>query len=411
MKRLSAFGWSRVLMVAALLAAALTVVQCAHSGDDDDDVILSSRSYQGHASDRDNNNLVSVYPKIYGTRLDDCQTCHRGQPVIDDKANTVNPNPCSYCHYIIHPPAGWTNLPTKMYQTLNQFGLDYKMYGRSEAALRKIADLDSDGDGFTNKEEILDLRYPGSADSYPGLAMCPTLTVSMSDIKALPKHVQFGLANTTKQQFDFYATYGGVKIIDLLADQGLAGATLAAATNVDILSPDGFSQTFTVAEITNQFPYHQFFPGFGSDLLAPNCAFVEYPDNTYTYGYGDTITDDQWHILAYEREGLPLDPVWLDPVTNRIEGEGPFRNVIPPGNSDPLLNQPDRGKNADLTGCTMPEWNYNTLKDHNAGRMNKGAVIIRIQPMPTTCEEFDLINGGFGLADAEQVLIYGHGVE
>lgn len=402
-----------VLVMALLLGLGLAA-GCRHAGSGHGKgTIFSSRAYQGHASDADNDNLVQVWPKIRGTRLDDCQTCHWGQPVKNNTAAVVIPNPCSYCHYLQHPPAGWTDLPNNIYDTLNQFGRDYLAHGRDNRALRKIADDDSDGDGFTNAEEIKDLRYPGSAASYPGLALCPVITVTLAQIRAMPEHVQFGLANTTKQQFDYYATYGGVKIIDLLTDQGLGGSTVASATNIDILSPDGFAQTFTVAEITNQFPPHQFFPGLGSADLGPDCGLIEYPAETYGYGYGDTIGDEQWHILAYEREGLPLDPVWLNPVSDKIEGEGPFRNIIPPGSTNYLLNQPDRGKGISYAGCapTVPTWVYNSANDHNAGRMAKGAVIIRIKPMPTTCEEFDLINGGYGLADAEQLLIYGHGVE
>ncbi len=117
---------------------------------------------------------------------------------------------------------------------------------------------------------------------------------------------------------------------------------------------------------------------------------------TYGLGFGEEIPDDQWHILAFEREGLPLEPCFLDPVSGKINGEGPLRNIIPPGSSGPALNTPDRGRNADTSGCKMREWDYDPAKDHNAGRMAKGAVILRIQPMPEGCEEFDLINGGSG---------------
>ena len=42
--------------------------------------------------------------------------------------------------------------------------------------------------------------------------------------------------------------------------------------------------------------------------------------------------------------------------------------------------------------------------------MIKGVVIIRINPMPEGCEEFDIINGGWALIDERTILIYGHGV-
>ena len=84
--------------------------------------VISSRSYQGHASDADINNFVTVYQHTVGTRLDDCQTCHTGGEVTDDDVETVYANPCDYCHYVIHPPEDWTGLPTAFAQTLNPYG-------------------------------------------------------------------------------------------------------------------------------------------------------------------------------------------------------------------------------------------------------------------------------------------------
>ena len=119
---------------------------------------------------------------------------------------------------------------------------------------------------------------------------------------------------------------------------------------------------------------------------------------------------EQWHILAYERDGQSLESSYLDPVTGKILGEGPFRNVIPPGSDNDDFNTPDRGKNQDNTGCTLREWDFDGDKDHNAGSMVKGTMIIRINPMPTSCEEFDIINGGWAFIDETAILIYGHGV-
>jgi hypothetical protein len=247
--------------------------------------------------------------------------------------------------------------------------------------------------------------------SYPGLELCPVIIVTLAELKAMPSHTQFGLANTTKQQYDFYATYTGVKIKDILEAKGI---DITGVTSIDVLAPDGFAKTFTVEQITGQFPDHRFYPGFGVGDLGTDCAFVEYPDETYGLAYGDWIGaelgHEQWHILAYEREGLPLESCYPDPVTGRIEGEGPFRNVIPPGSPNDDLNTPDRGKNVDVSGCTLTEWNYGYEKDHNAGSMVKGAVIIRINPMPGGCEEFDIINGGWAMIDAGVILIYGHNV-
>lgn len=177
------------------------------------------------------------------------------------------------------------------------------------------------------------------------------------------------------------------------------------------MAPDGYARSFTVEQITQQYPAHRFFSGLGVADLDANCAFVEYPANTYSYANGDLILDEQWHILAYQREGQPLESSYLDPATARIIGEGPFRNIIPPGAGDDALNQPDRGQNWDTNGCTLLEWNYQGDKNHNAGSMVKAMVILRVNPMPDGYEEFDIQNGGWAMVDAAQILIYGHGVE
>ena len=396
---------------ALILFSVLAGVHCSEDETTAPEEIVSSRSYQGHASDADINNFVREYPFTVGTRLDDCQTCHAGGTVMDDEAEEVHANACDYCHYVIHPPTGWTNLPASFSETLNPYGAAYDDAGRNAGAVGTIDALDSDGDTFTNGEEIADIRYPGDDTSYPGLALCPVITVTLAELKAMPSHTQFGLANTTKQQYDFYATYTGVKIKDLLEARGI---DLTGATSIDVLAPDGFAKTFTIEQITGQYPDHRFYPGFGAEDLGTDCAFVEYPDETYGLAYGEwigvEIGHEQWHILAYEREGLPLESCYLDPITGRIEGEGPFRNVIPPGSMTDDLNTPDRGKNVDVSGCTLPEWNYDYEKDHNAGSMVKGAVIIRINPMPGGCEEFDIIYGGWAMIDAGVILIYGYNV-
>ena len=402
---------SLVLLFWTIVIFTLVGIHCSNDNGTGPET-TSSRAYQGHATDADINNFVRAYKSAVGTRLDDCQTCHAGGVVGQPKTTgDVHANPCDYCHYIIHPPEGWTGLPTSFDETLNPYGADYKEAGRDYDAILDIADMDSDEDGYSNKDEIDGLRYPGDEESYPGLDLCPVVKITMDEIQTMPKHTQFGLGNTTKQQFDFYSTYSGVKIKDLLDAKGI---DVDGATSIDILAPDGYAKTFTIDQITEQYPDHRFYSGFGVDELSTDCAFVEYPEETYGLGYGDWIGQEigheQWHILAYECEGMPLEASYLDPVSGKINGEGPFRNIIPPGSEDDDLNTPDRGKNWDTSGCTMHEWDYNFDKDHNAGSMVKGAVIIRINPIPEGCEEFDILNGGWAMVDEESILIYGHNV-
>ncbi len=173
-------------IILPLLALAMgLLINCSDDDPLAPDEIRSSRSYQGHASDTDINNFVKANPHTVGTRLDDCQTCHKGGEVTSDRG-PVTANPCDYCHFVIHPPAGWTGLPTSFAETLNPYGTAYDDAGRDGAALAAIDGLDSDGDGFDNDEEIDDLRYPGDAGSYPGLELCATVKVTMADLLEMP---------------------------------------------------------------------------------------------------------------------------------------------------------------------------------------------------------------------------------
>ena len=71
------------------------------------------------------------YPSAVGTRTDQCQLCH-----------TTNFN-----------------------FTRNPYGTDYEKNGHNFTI---IEPLDSDGDGFTNIDEIHNLTFPGDAKDFPG---------------------------------------------------------------------------------------------------------------------------------------------------------------------------------------------------------------------------------------------------
>lgn len=396
------------------------------------DTIFTSRAYKGHARDTDMNLFAKTYPSVYGTRLDDCQTCHGGGTVTDDQGDPVDTDPCSFCHYIVHPPAGWTDLPNGWEDTLNLFGLAYKMNGRDAGALSAIEGDDSDGDSYTNLEEILDLKFPGNPGSMPGQTVCPAVEVTLTEIDndaAITKHSQFTFANTNKQQYDFYANYRGVKIKDLVNVYGGLDLDVVSGASIDsiqIIAPDGYRRTFTIEQVRDQFDDHYYYSGLGVGDLGATCSFVEYPSNTNSLADGETIPFDQWHIIAYEREGLSLESAYLDPTSGKIVGEGPFRNVIPPYDMNPLggdscnrvdpqdpdfIYAPDWGKYTDGSGCSIDEiYPYLSCKSHNAGDMIKAAVIIKVEPMPAGCEEFDVKNSGWSLIEDEKIMIYGYGI-
>jgi DNA-binding NarL/FixJ family response regulator len=83
-------------------------------------IVISLLSHTGTASANSNDwaNAQAVFPVMVGSRIDNCALCH-------------------------------TNA-----SALNPFGAAYKAAGRSQDALIAIQNLDSDGDGFTNLQEI-----------------------------------------------------------------------------------------------------------------------------------------------------------------------------------------------------------------------------------------------------------------
>lgn len=103
-------------------------------------VYTLSRTTGASANSNDLSNAVSAYPSINGTRLDTCTLCH-----------------------------------TSSIPNLNPFGSAYKNAGRSTSAFSAIESTDSDGDGFTNIQEIMALTFPGDASDFPAQSP-PTAT-------------------------------------------------------------------------------------------------------------------------------------------------------------------------------------------------------------------------------------------
>ena len=364
---------------------------------------VSSRAYKGHANDRDMANLVVVYPNIVSTRLDDCQACHTSGTVTSGGRDR-HKNACDFCHYIPFPDDEATGQPENFEQTLNAYGLAYDIAGRDVAALRSIGSQDSDEDGASNDEEAADGKYPGDAGSRLGQRVAPMKILDMADLEALPAHSQFLLANSHKQQFDFYASYTGVRVIDLLTAVGVNPEEIDGIT---VIAPDGYMKDFSSDAILQSYPKGEFYWGLDPDGLGTECGFVTYPpDLPEGLGHGDEIPDDQWLILAYERDGEAVEPSYLDPTSGKINGSGPLRIVVP----QTVPGMPDRGSQYSPTSCD-DGYDFDDTKDHNAGLMVRGVIAIRVNPMPEGYEEFDHMNGGWAYVDAGQLILYGAGIE
>jgi len=388
----------KTFILLSCLMLLISFMGCGNDDDESDTPAVSSRAYKGHENDLDANNLCSAYPAVVGTRIDDCRTCHTGE--IDKEKNEVVTNTCDYCHELmVHGEGGHT-----FAETLNTYGADYYKVGRTVDGINQVKDLDSDGDGYSNDDELKEFRYPGSNLSQPGQPLAPTKVVSLDQMAGMPAHDQFMLANASKQQFDDYVGYKGVTIKGLLSSLGISSA---GATGITVIAPDGFAKTLKIENVDKKFPQPLFFAGLGVDTLGTECGFVSYPE-TLPAGLvdGQEIPGEHYLMVAYDRDGKRMDPCYLDSVELSLKGEGPFRLVVP--QSTP--GSPDRGLKFSPSGCN-DDSDYDENKDHNAGSMVRGVVAIRIDPMPSGVEEFDYKNGGWAYIDSKELLIYGNNVK
>jgi hypothetical protein len=366
---------------------------------------VKSRAYAGHENDQDIRNFIGQYQKAAGTRLDDCQTCHRSGVAGTDTEREYSP--CGYCHLLQYPSARYkTGVPKNYEDTLNSYGLAYKKAGRNANAIASIAESDSDGDGFSNAKEISGLRYPGDSGSRPGQPLAPAVTLNWNNIGKLPRQSQFMLMNTSSEPFDDYAAYAGVRVKDVLE---AAHVDLKGAVGITVFAPDGYNTDYTIDDIMSPFPKPFFYAAPGK-IEDKEKALVKYPPSIPAGVLdGKEIPDVPWLLLAFERDGKPLESAQYEKGTGRLAGEGPYRLVKPQRDvaGDPERpGRPDRSVRSKAFG---DEWDYSKTLDHNAGFCVRGATVIRINPMPSGFEEYDWKNG-WPLVSKRQIVIFGKGV-
>lgn len=366
-------------------------------------------AYSSHQNDTDISNFLKVYPSAKSTKLDDCALCHTGGNVTVNNKTTYYGS-CDYCHQTYktqepHPPGS-------ILGTLNSYGLDYQTAGghpanpasdtardqADQAAIKAIAGIDSDADGYFNGVEIQALTLPGNKQDYPGLLAAPAIALNMERILQLPDYSEFLLLNASKDQ-DWYARYRGVKIVDLLRYAGVG----KGATGITVFSPDGFSKYFPIDapdpqtpstiqyDVMGPYPYGTYYGGL--DFV--NYAF--YP--TWLHP-GNRIPDKLYMLLAYLRDGDPLTPGKINSTTLKLDGEGPYR-LIPP---QKIAGNPDRPSTATAVG---DGWDYDANKDHNAGSSIRTVAAIRVEPLPSGTTDFAWTEGGWNLVDHAKLVIYG----
>jgi hypothetical protein len=387
-----------VLLTALILTSAFCWLVSAVSAEK-----VQFRAYAGHENDQDIKNFIGQYPKAMGTRLDDCQTCHRSGIAGTDTEREYSP--CGYCHILQYPnPKYGTGVPKTYEDSLNSYGLAYKRAGRTREALAAIAESDSDGDSFANSREIGEQRYPGDGASRPGQPLASTVILDWKDIRKLPRKTQFILMNASSEPLDDYVSYSGVRVKDLLE---AAHIDLKGAVGITVFAPDGYSINYSMEDITAEFPKPYYYAAPGA-IKDQEKMLVNYPRSIPTGVVdGKEIPMAPSLLLAFEREGKPLENAQYE--KGRLKGEGPYRLVLPQRDVKGDASNPGRPDRSVKSKTFGDGWDYDKALDHNAGSCVRGATGIRVNPMPAGFEEYDWKNG-WPLVGAKQIVIFGRGI-
>jgi len=354
-----------------------------------------------HEGEMDAGNFLAAYPDKAGTKLDHCALCHSGGQYVNSKDKLVTLGSCQWCHYSYGYDGSGDIL-----ETINPFGAAYMEAGRDEDAFALIEDLDSDEDGFSNADEIAAERFPGDANDNPPKETAPFRIFTRGQLEAMPAHTQFMLMNTSRSG-DFYVEYTGVPMAYLLDASGM----LPEATGITVFAPDGWSQYHplqldqdpelyhvygNMPDSEDQYPAatYQYDPEaeLWCDYSAPSCVGRQHNDPVF-------VENGLKAILAYKREGADLDKGILS-EENKLDGEGPFRVVVPQKSPNP----PDQSSKAEDQNVL---WPYTEGWDHNAGACTRSATIIRVEPLPEGKTDIDLLEAGWSYVDQEKIIVYG----
>ena len=376
---------TRVVFVGVFMLMSLSLT-CHLLGSDRAEKVKSS-AYPGHGHDNDQDvwNLLAVFPASTNTTMDDCRVCHPGGIVKKRKMNS-----CDYCHATINSPEPWT--------PLNVFGFAYLHAGRSVDAVKSILAFDSDGDGWSNGDEIRMRSYPGEADSVPNQQVMSNRILSSEDLSQIPRYSQFLLVNTTRHE-DCFVEYSGWKLTDILQS---VGSNLDSVTHVTAISWDGFRRDYSREEIFNDFPKGLYYEGMNRPEYLKGCpAWVEYPaKDPERVKSGKVIPDVLRLILADERWGIKLDPLSRN-EKGKLKGEGPFRMIMPQKKPD----RPDQPLSSTNPDCPDP---YNPKTHHNGGDCARGVIALLVHPATEGSQEPDWRSKADELIRNRQLMVFGN---
>jgi len=340
-------------------------------------------AYKAHNADADTSYFLAVYPAAKDTKLDNCYLCHTGG--LQGKKSLDS---CDYCHvvYGFKPPHG------DIKATLNPYGLDYLANGKGQAAIEAIAEEDSDGDKYTNAEEIAALRLPGDAKDNPGVEEASAVVYSRAELRQLDATKQFMAVDTAKAG-DFFATYTGVAMWELLQAAGVR----EDATDITVFAADGYSRNFDISDIQQDYEQGRFFSKY---------PWIKYPWASI-FQHDEQLPGELNYLLAYDREGFPLmeSKIVADESGDyHLDGEGPYRFV------SPLTEAvtPDRSQwSIDREDPPYP-YNPNRSVVRNGDYCIKAVVAIRVNAEDeNTSFQYDWNGRAWEMIQKGELVVYG----
>lgn len=366
---------------------------------------LSAQAAYHHGGDTDSDRALQAYPAIAGSKLDNCALCHSGGEYEKRPGLIISMGSCQWCHYSFgYDSSG------DIASTLNEYGDAFNSHGKNVEALIAIEHLDSDGDGFTNAEEIAAIRYPGDAEDDPTKVAAPYKVFTLEQLEMMPAHSQIMLMNTHKSG-DFYTEYTGVTMSRLLK----RAKVLDSATGITAYAPDGWAQYHPLEEDDDPLMYH-----VNGTYPEADYYYDEEADEAVNIVDGEVIGWCDYSatalqglepfspiyvpkglrmLLAYGRDGYYLEKGELS-ADNRLNGEGPFR-VVPPQKIPGPPDQSVKSSHQDVL------WPFDDLADHNAGFATRSATIIKVEPLPEGTTDIDVMEAGWDYVDGEKVVVYG----